>query len=139
MRTIIVKLPPGADLSWEMAEMRGWLDANRCTPSRFKYDLARKAVIIQVVFNDNREADVFEQRFDGRESDFVNSERPRLLETMERACWWRLMAEGIRTEADELTSESAKETMANVALTYEQMAEDLERRLANPRYRNQFI
>jgi hypothetical protein len=71
MRTIIVKLPPGGDLSCEMAEMRGWLDANGCTPSRFKYDLAGKAVIIQVVFNNDGEADVFKQRFDGRESDLT--------------------------------------------------------------------
>jgi hypothetical protein len=30
---------------------------------------------------------------------------------MVRACWWRRMAEEIRTEADELTSGSAKETI----------------------------
>jgi hypothetical protein len=70
MRTITVKLPPRADLSREMAEMREWLDANGCAPSRFKYDLARKAVVIQVVFNDDREAEVFKQQFDGGESDF---------------------------------------------------------------------
>jgi hypothetical protein len=70
MRTIIVQLPPRADLSREMAEMREWLDANGCTPSRFKYDLARKAVVIQVLFNDDKEAEGFKQWFDGRESAF---------------------------------------------------------------------
>jgi hypothetical protein len=49
MRTIIVKLPPRAEVSSEMAKTRGWFDANGCAPSGFKYDLARRAVIFQVV------------------------------------------------------------------------------------------
>jgi hypothetical protein len=139
MRTIVIRLPPAADLLSEMAEMRGWLDANGCAPSRFKYDLAAESVIIQVEFGDEWEAEVFKRHFGGRESHFVNSERPRALETMERACWWRLMAEEIRAEADEFGSESAKETMALVALSYDRMAEDLEKRLTHPRYGGHFL
>jgi hypothetical protein len=44
------------------------------------------------------------------------------------------MAEEIRAEAVGFASEGAKETMANVALTYDRMAEDLEKRLGNLRY-----
>ena len=134
MRTIIIKLPPTVDLSFEMAEMRGWLDRHRCHPSTFKYDLEQDSTVIHVQFTKEEEAEIFKRHFDGSESEFVNYERPRLLETMERACWWRLMAEEIRAEADGFASEGAKETMANVALTYDRMAEDLEKRLGNLRY-----
>lgn len=48
------------------------------------------------------------------------------------------MAEEIRTEADGFASEGAKETMANVALTYDRMAENLERRLRNLPYQIRF-
>ncbi|HUC70525.1 MAG TPA: hypothetical protein VMS01_04975 [Stellaceae bacterium] len=51
-------------------------------------------------------------------------------------CRWRLTAEEIRAEADEFASEAARETMAQVAMSYDRMAEDLEKRLANPRYRD---
>jgi hypothetical protein len=135
MRTIIINPPSTADLSSEMAEMRGWLDTNRCTPSRFQYDLAEENVIIRVEFDKEEQAEVFKQYFSGMESDFVNSEHPRFLETMERACRWRLIAEEIRTEADGFASTSAKKTMANVAQTYDSMADDLEKRLTNPRSR----
>jgi hypothetical protein len=138
MRTIIIKLPPTVDLSVEMAEMRGWLDSQSCTPSSFKYDLEQESTIIHVQLNKEEEAEVFKRHFDGSESEFVNSERPRLLETMERACWWRLMAEEIRTEADGFASEVARETMANVALTYDRMAEHLEKRLGYLRYQGRF-
>ena len=138
MRTIIIKLPPTVDLSLEMAEMRGWLDSHSSAPSSFEYDLERESTIIHVQFTTEEQAELFKKHFDGSESEFVNFERPRLLETMERACWWRLMAEEIRTEADGFTSDAAKETMANVALTYDRMAEDLEKRLENRRYHGMF-
>ena len=138
MRTIIIKLPPTVDLSLEMAEMRGWLDSHSSAPSSFKYDLERESTIIHVQFTAEEQAELFKKHFDGNESQFVNCERPRLLETMERACWWRLMAEEIRTEADGFTSEGAKETMANVALTFDRMADDLERRLGNLPHRSRF-
>jgi hypothetical protein len=49
--------------------------------------------------------------------------------TMAEACWWRLMAEEIRTEADNFGSESAKETMEIAARGWERLAEELEQRL----------
>src|SRR6516162_4364177 len=63
MRMIIVKLPPEADFSSAMAEMRVWLDKHRCAPSRFKYHLAQESVIIQVEFNKEEEAEVFKRYF----------------------------------------------------------------------------
>ena len=138
MRTIIIKLPPTADLSFEIAEMRGWLNSHSCAPSSFKYDLERDSTIIHVHFTKDEEAEVFKRHFNGSESEFVNSEQPRLLETLERACWWRLIAEEIRTKEDGFTSDTAKETMADVALTYDRMADDLERRLGNLRYQGRF-
>jgi hypothetical protein len=68
MRTIIVKLPSGANFSSEMAEMRVWLDKHRCSPSRFKYHLVQESVIMQVEFNEDEEAEVFERYFDGRKA-----------------------------------------------------------------------
>ena len=55
---------------------------------------------------------------------------------MAQVCWWRLTAEEIRTEADEFRSEAAREAMVQVASSYDRMAEDLEKPLANPRYRD---
>jgi hypothetical protein len=48
---------------------------------------------------------------------------------MAQACWWRLVAEEIRTEADNFGSEAAKETMEMAARGWEQLAEELEHRL----------
>jgi hypothetical protein len=50
--------------------------------------------------------------------------------TMAQACWWRLVAEEIRAEADNFGSEAAKETMELAAKAWEQLAEELEHRLA---------
>ena len=76
MRTIIVKLPPEADFSSAMAEMRVWLDKHRCAPSRFEYHLAQESVIIQVQFNNEEEAEVFKGYFDRRKIDLDFSRRP---------------------------------------------------------------
>ena len=46
--------------------------------------------------------------------------------TMAQVCWWRLMAEEVRTEADDFSSVSAKETMHYVARAWDRMADDLE-------------
>jgi hypothetical protein len=70
MRTIIVKLPPEADFSSEMAEMRVWLDKHRCAPSMFKYYLAEGSVIMQIEFNEDEEAEVFKRYFDGGKANF---------------------------------------------------------------------
>jgi hypothetical protein len=66
MRTIIVKLPPEANFSSEMAEMRVWLDKHRCAPSMFKYHLEHESVIIQVEFKEEEEAEIFKRYFDSR-------------------------------------------------------------------------
>jgi hypothetical protein len=51
-------------------------------------------------------------------------------ETMADVCWWRLIAEEVRTEADDFSSPSAKATMFDVAATWDRMADNLERNLA---------
>jgi hypothetical protein len=48
---------------------------------------------------------------------------------MAKVCWWRMMAEEMRTEADDFASASAKETLLFAARTLDRMANDLERRL----------
>ena len=63
MRTIIIKLPPTADLSFEIAEMRGWLNSHSCAPSSFKYDLEQDSTIIHVQFTKEEEAEVFKRHF----------------------------------------------------------------------------
>lgn len=136
MPTVLIKLPRSADLSTEMTKMRSWLDAYACRPSRFTHELQADAVVVQVEFSEDGQAEVFKRRFDGSETDAVASGRPALRETMEQVCRWRLAAEEIRAEAEGLTSEAARETMAQVAMSYERMAADLEKRLADPRYRN---
>jgi hypothetical protein len=64
MRTVIMKLPPGAGFLSEMAGMRKWLDKHRCAPSMFKYHLEQESVIIHVEFNNEEEAQIFKQYFD---------------------------------------------------------------------------
>ena len=49
---------------------------------------------------------------------------------MEQACWWRLKAEEVRTQAEALSSAEARDTMKTVAETWDHMAEGLERQLA---------
>ena len=48
---------------------------------------------------------------------------------MSKVCWWRLMAEEIRTEADSFSAASAKHTLLYAAQTLDRMASDLERSL----------
>ena len=57
-------------------------------------------------------------------------DRPEARGTMAQACWYRLVAEEIRTELDNFGSDSAKETMEIAARGWEQLAEELENRLA---------
>jgi len=83
MRTIIMKLPPEADFSSEMAGMREWLDKHRCAPSRFKYDLAQESVIIQVEFAKEEEVEIFRRYFDRGKGELVNSEPRQLRVTAE--------------------------------------------------------
>jgi hypothetical protein len=51
-------------------------------------------------------------------------------ETMAQVCRWRSMPEQVRTEADDFSSVSAKETMYYVARAWDRMADDLEGRLS---------
>ena len=132
-------MPSEGDFSAQMSSMRSWLDARGCSPSKFDYDSTGETVIVKVEFGEDREAEAFKERFDGTESDFVKPRNLRFRETMEQVCWWRLTAEEIRAEADEFTSKSARETMAQVAFSYDLMAEDLERRLANQRSRDSWF
>jgi hypothetical protein len=139
MRTVIVKLPGSADFSTALQEMRSWLDARGCAPSRFTYDVLPDFVILRVEFARDQEADSFKRQFGGIESEFVNPGRPQMRETMEQVCWWRLTAEEIRAEAGQFACRSARDTMAQVALSYDCMAQDLEKRLADPRYRHGLV
>jgi hypothetical protein len=52
-------------------------------------------------------------------------------ETMAEVCWWRLMAEEVRTQAEDFSSASAKTTMLDVAATWDRMADNLERHLTD--------
>jgi hypothetical protein len=122
MRTIVVKLHRTADFSGTMTSMRTWLDQRRCEPSRFTYDQSPGWFVISVDFPDDDDAEAFGKHFRG-------SEKAVRLDMTSKATWWRLMAEEIRTEADDFASTSAKGTMLFAAQTLERMAKDLERRL----------
>ena len=65
---------------------------------------------------------------------FASAEIPA---TMAQACWWRLLAEEIRTEADNFATAAAKETMEVAARGWEQLAEELEHRLTRNTGRQQ--
>ena len=133
MPVVTVKLPRGVtSLSAEMTSMRSWLDAHRCAPSKFECDLLPDTVVMQIEFNSAQEAEAFNRRF---EAGVVGGKSARPRQTMEQVCWWRLTAEEIRAEADGFTSSSARETMSQIALSYDRMAEDLEKRLGESRYR----
>jgi hypothetical protein len=140
MPIVVVKLPRGAaNLSSEMTNMRLWLDAHHCSPSRFHYDLLREGAVVQVEFSSEQEADAFKERFDAPQNGSRRRKRPAQRETMEQVCWWRLTAEEIRTEADGFRSQSARKTMSQIALSYDRLAEDLEKRLSESRYRHGLI
>jgi hypothetical protein len=144
MRTATVKLR-GADFAGEMIEMRTWLDQHLVEPARYTYKQDGEIVVISVDFQEDHHAEAFQSRFTGQPAaDFPlqgayeplsraagdrrgKSETPA---TMAQACWWRLVAEEIRTEADSFGSEAAKETMEMAARGWEKLAEELEHRLA---------
>jgi hypothetical protein len=133
VRNVLIKLRRPADLATEMADRYGDL------------------LVIRAKFHNDTEADAFERRFDTPEGepqsqlrlwkspetspDFTENDSGNAVvpETMAQVCWWRLMAEEIRTEADAFASASAKETMRIAAQTWDRMAEDLERRLSRGR------
>ena len=129
MRHILLKLHRTADLSTTMNAMRVWLDDQGCVPSRFTCDRSPGWLLIKVDFKEDDDAEAFKSRFGG-------SEEAPARDRMDRVCWWRLMAEEIRTEADGFSSASARDTMLFAARTLDRMANDLESRLeqwASPR------
>jgi len=128
------------DFADEMIEVRKWLDQQMPEPAGFTYTYKEigEDIHLSVDFQKNQYADAFEGRFGGQRSktDFPNLYKPLTLPdrvgsaTMAQACWWRLLAEEIRTEADGFGSESARETMEIAARGWERLAEELEQRLA---------
>ena len=146
MRTATITMR-GADFAKKMSEMRVWLDRHSFEPTRFTYKQDREIIVITVDFNENHQAEAFQSRFDGQQREMDSSHRSVQKQlnragaiaswgeaetrgTMAQACWWRLVAEEIRTEADNFGSESARETMEMAARGWEQLAEELEDRLA---------
>jgi hypothetical protein len=146
MRTATITLR-GADFAQKMSEMRAWLDQQLFEPIRFIYKQDREIIVISVDFPEGHQAEAFQSRFAGRQHEMASSLRSvqklpnragaiaswgeaQTRGTMAQACWWRLVAEEIRTEADNFGSESAKETMEMAARSWEQLAEELEDRLA---------
>ena len=120
--------------------MRAWLDATQYDVSKFRYYEDQETFAICVDFSKAEEAEDFKKRFGGEDktfqtsspilvSDFTGTKEHSMSETMAQVCWWRLMAEELRTEAEELSSADAQEMMFCAAFTYERMAEDLEQRL----------
>jgi len=120
MRNIVIKLHRAADISGTMKAMRVWLDDHRCQPHRFTCDHLSGWDVVHVDFNEDDRADAFKAQFGGSEEKSVQG-------TMSKVCWWRLMAEEIRTEADGFSSASAKHTMLYAARTLDRMARDMER------------
>jgi hypothetical protein len=131
-----------ADFARKMSEMRIWLDQHLFEPTRFTYKQDRESIVLTVDFQEDHHAEAFQGRFaDGQREaaaslrsarELLNrvAGRPATRGTMAQACWWRLVAEEIRVEADNFGSEAAKETMEMAARGWEQLAEDLEHRLA---------
>ena len=149
MRTIVIRIPR-LEFSAQMAAMRKWLAKHGCDPSQFTSKPYENIVSVYVQFENDHEAEAFKVRFKAQEGGPESDSLPLLLnewqwalrfeddisankETIEQACCWRLKAEEVRTQAEALSSAEARETMKTVAETWEQMAKDLERRLArNP-------
>ena len=122
MRNIVIKLHRTADLSGTMKAMRLWLDDHRCQPHRFTCDHLSGWNIIHVDLNEHNNADAFKAQFGGSEEISAQG-------SMSKVCWWRLMAEEIRTEADGFSSASAKHTLHYAAQALDRMASNMERRL----------
>ena len=135
----------GAEFAETMIEMRAWLDQQHFEPLTFTYNQDREIIVISVDFREDHHAEAFQSRFAGRQPEVASSllsaqkqvnraaldrfGMPEARGTMAEACWWRLVAEEIRTEADNFGSDSAKETMEIAARGWERLAEELERRL----------
>ena len=62
MRHVLIRLR-AADLATEMAEMREWLDQHKYEPAKFMCDRCGDLLVIRTEFDNDTEADAFEQRF----------------------------------------------------------------------------
>ena len=122
MRSIVIKLHRAADLAATMKAMRLWLDDHRCQPHRFACDPIASWNVIHIDFNEDNKADAFKAQFGGSEEKSAQG-------SMSKVCWWRLIAEEIRTEADGFSSASAKHTLLYAARTLDRMARNMEQRL----------
>ena len=122
MRNIVVKLHRAADLAATMKAMRIWLDHHRCQPHRFACDPIAGWNVIHVELNEDNKADAFKAQFGGSEEISAQG-------SISKVCWWRLMAEEMRTEADGFSSSSAKHTLLYAARTLDRMARNMEQRL----------
>jgi hypothetical protein len=136
----------GSEFSQTMQEMRTWLDQHLFDPTRFTYNQDKEIIVISVDFLEDHQAEAFQSRFADRQREVASSllsaqkqvsraagvgiDMPGARGTMAQACWYRLVAEEIRTEADNFGSDSAKDTMEVAARGWEQLAEELEHRLA---------
>ena len=136
-----------------MSEMRAWLDQQHFEPLTFTYTQDREIIVISVDFREDYHAEAFQSRFAGRQrevgSSVLSAQKqvnraaldcfgmPEARGTMAEACWWRLVAEELRTESDNFGSESAKETMEIAARGWERLAEELEQRLGRNGVRQQ--
>ena len=123
MRTATVTLR-GAEFTQKMTEMRMWLDEHFFEPIRFTYKQDREIIVISVDFPEDHHAEAFQSRFAGRQGEvasLLSTQKqvnraaldhfgmPEARGTMAQACWRRLVAEEIRTEADSFGSEAAKD------------------------------
>ena len=64
MRSVTIRLL-GSEFSTTMAAISEWLDANRCEPTRYKYEHHEDDVIVTVDFPTAIAAEAFAMRFDG--------------------------------------------------------------------------
>jgi hypothetical protein len=63
MRTVKITLH-GADFASAMAEMRTWLDQRMFEPARFTYKQDKEIVVISVDFENDRDGEAFQRRFE---------------------------------------------------------------------------
>ena len=64
MRSVTIRLN-AAEFSAAMNTIAEWLEANRCEPTRYKYDHHRDAVVVTVDFPTETAAEAFAARFEG--------------------------------------------------------------------------
>jgi hypothetical protein len=139
MPTIVITLRDGLDLGVEMARMRNWFDTQQDTPSAFTYRQDGDSIVVEIEVDNPGTARRLRDSFGGYDGFSSTYVRRFAHETMETVCWWRLRAEEIRVEAEGYRSREARKTMTEVALSYDRMAENLEKRLSDPRYQTGLI